>query len=126
MSEQKLSQVTALLARGPDQPNGDTRCGIVLEVCLTPQGNLDPAACSKEPWRVRRFWRDRPEWRGALLRLDDGKWGMQAASNPDEPLRELDGQVFRPGEYLMLRRPNGEELVFRIVSVEPASHLAAC
>ncbi len=115
MDEPKLSRVTALLARGPDEPNGDTRCGIELEVCLTPPGYLYPGA---QPGRVRRFWRDRPDWLGTLQRIDDGRWGMQAARNPDEPLRELVGQVFRPGEYIMLRRPNGEELVFRIVSVE--------
>lgn len=117
MSEPRLSRVTALLARGPDQPHGDTRCGIEMDVCLTPQGQLDPEACEFQNWRVRRFWRDRPDWRGALIQMDRRHWGMQASTGPDEPLRELIGGIYRPGEYLTLRRPNGEELVFRIVSV---------
>jgi hypothetical protein len=40
--------------------------------------------------------------------------------NPDEPLRELEATVVRPGAYIILRRPNAEELVFRVVSVEDA------
>lgn len=120
MTEPRSHRILALLSRAPDEPQGDTRTGIELTVCLNARGQLDPAACLETTARVRRFWRDRPDWQGTLQRLDDDRWGLQAATNPDEPLRELDTPVMRPGEYLTLRRPNGEELVFRIVSVEPA------
>ncbi len=117
MSESRLWRVTALLIRAPELPAGDTRCGIELDLCLTPRGEPDPAAGDTEAaWRVRRFWRDRPDWHGFLVPLDNG-WGLRGHSDPDEPLRVIEGRSFRPGEYLTLRRPNGEELLFRIVSV---------
>jgi hypothetical protein len=120
MTAPRALRVTALLARGPGQPNGDIRCGIELTVCLTPSGHLNPGECETLPGRVRRFWRDRPDWQGILQRIDENRWGLQAVDNPDEPLRELEATVVRPGAYLILRRPNAEELVFRVVSVEDA------
>lgn len=118
MTPARISRVTALLVRGPGQPSGDIRCGIELVVPLSPTGHLDPRGPLSG--QVRRFWRDRPEWRGTLQRIGDNRWGIQAVDNPDEPLRELGGDVFRPGAYITLIRPNGEELVYRIVSVEDA------
>ncbi len=53
--------------------------------------------------------------------LDQDRWGLCATSDPDEPLWEIGGREFRPGGYLTLRRPNGEELSFRIVSIETVS-----
>ena len=120
MTAPRVSRVTALLARGPGQPNGDIRCGIELTVCLTPSGHLDPTGCDGLPGRVRRFWRDRADWQGILQRIGETQWGIQAVNNPDEPLRELEATVFRPGAYITLRRPDGEELALRIVSVEVA------
>jgi hypothetical protein len=89
-------------------------------VSLAPSGHLDPAGCETLPGRVRRFWRDRADWQGTLQRTDENRWSIQAVNNPDEPLRELEATVFRPGAYITLRRPNGEDLVFRVVSVEDA------
>ena len=37
----------------------------------------------------------------------------------DVALWDLEGRVFRPGEYVTLRRPGGDELIFRIVDVQP-------
>lgn len=90
-----------------------------LVLCLTPDGQPDaPDGGRGEPWRVRRFWRDRPDWNGLLISVGDDRWAMRAADDPDEPLRDLQARTFRPGEYLTLRRPDGTELSFRIVSVE--------
>jgi hypothetical protein len=119
MAGSGLSRVTALLVSAPGVPEGDRRCGIEFDVCLNPLGQLDRTACrSEDPWKVRRFWRDRPDWYGSLVPLELG-FAVRAASDPDEPLRELEGRTFRPGELLILRRPNDDELVFRIVSVQP-------
>ena len=38
----------------------------------------------------------------------------------DDPIWTFDGVVFRPGELVRLRRPNGEDYLFRIVSAEVA------
>jgi hypothetical protein len=119
MPDVRFSRVTALLVTGPGMPEGDTRCGIEIELCLTGTGQPDLSACGTDlQWRVRRFWPDRLDWHGFLIPLGEGGWGVRGTSDPDEPLWELEGRLFRPGEYLMLRRPNGDELSFRIVSVE--------
>jgi hypothetical protein len=47
-------------------------------------------------------------------------WALRNERSPDEPLWELDVRVLRPGEYITLRRPDGADAVFRVVSVEPA------
>lgn len=119
MSSSRLCRITALLASSPRQPQGDTRCGMEIVLCLTADSQPDALACGMgEPWRVRRFWSDRPDWHGLLVSLDDDRWAMRSAGDADEPLWDLRGRTFRPGEYLTLRRPDGRELSFRIVSVE--------
>jgi hypothetical protein len=119
MSTPRLSRVTALLASSARQPQGDTRCGMEIVLCLTADGQPDPLACGTgEPWPVRRFWSDRPDWHGFLIAHDDDSWAMRSTADPDEPLRDLQGRTFRPGEYLTLRRADGTQLSFRIVSVE--------
>jgi len=44
--------------------------------------------------------------------------GSHHASDPEEPIWSLSLKLLRPGAYVTLHRPNGEELVFRIVQVE--------
>ncbi len=90
-----------------------------IVLCLTADSQPDPLACDTgEPWRVRRFWSNRPDWHGLLVSHNQNRWAMRGADDPDEPLWDLHGGTFRPGEYLTLRRPDGSELSFRIVSVE--------
>ncbi len=107
----------ALLASAPGFPEGDLDQGLELAVELTAQAQIDPA--SADEFRVRRFWPDRDDWRGALEMLETG-WALRNERSPDEPLWELDVRVLRPGEYITLRRPDGADAVFRVVSVEPA------
>ncbi len=120
MSEPRLSRVTAVLARGPGQPSGDPRCGIEIDLCLDPRGNVEAICASDEPWRVRRFWPDRPDWHGVIVQMDD-HWGLRSTGDDDEPVWELQGRMLRPGEYVTLVRPNDAELVFRIVNIEALS-----
>ncbi len=121
MSSSRLCRIAALLASSPRQPEGDTQCGMELVLCLTADGQPDLlAAAGGAPWRVRRFWSHRADWHGLLMPLDDESWAIRSSADPDEPLWHLLGKAFRPGEYLTLRRPDGRELSFRIVSVEAA------
>jgi hypothetical protein len=114
-----MAHVRTLLASGPGSPEGDTGLGLDLRVCLTPLAQIDPVAFAADPlpWPVRRFWPDRADWRGEVIRVDDG-WAVRSVGGDDEPLWELAAGVVRPGEYLTLRRPDGEELVFRVVGVD--------
>jgi hypothetical protein len=116
MSSYRPFRIIALLASSPRHPQGDTRCGMEIVLGLTAESRPDPLA--SEPGRVRRFWSDRPDWHGLLVAHDNDTWAVRAADDPDEPLWDLEGRTFRPGEYLTLRRPDGTELAFRIVSVE--------
>jgi hypothetical protein len=117
MNEPRLSRLTAVLARGPGLPHGDTRCGLELDLCLDLRGQIQAACIEEGPWRVRRFWPDREDWRGVLVPVEDG-WGVRSAGGDDEPVWEMQGRVLRPGEYITLVRPTDAELVFRIVNIE--------
>ncbi len=115
-----MARVVALLAHGPGLPEGDTLHGMELHLCLNGQGELDLGAykADPQPWRVRRYWPHREDWWGQLIEVEGLGWALRAESDPDEPLWQFTLRRLRPGEYLTLRRPNGEELVFRIVQVE--------
>ncbi len=117
MSAPRLSRLTAVLTRGPGQPGGDTSCGIEIELCLDQRGQIQPACAGDKPWRVRRFWPDREDWRGELVAVEDG-WGVRSSGSDDEPIWELHGRMLRPGEYITLVRPADSESVFRIVNIE--------
>ncbi|MBV8578169.1 MAG: hypothetical protein JOZ58_24455 [Acetobacteraceae bacterium] len=115
-----MARVMMLLAQGPGKPEGDIHEGIDMRACLNSQGQVDVAAYEADPlpWRVRRFWPGREDWFGHLIMLDDGQWGLLSESGDNAPVWNISGRTFRPGEYVTLRRPDHEELIFRIVNVE--------
>ncbi len=106
-----------LLAYGPGLPNGDIADRLELTAKLTAQGRLDEAEFGIKPWPSRRTLPDGRQHAGELVRTDGG-WALRGAASEDAPLWDLEGSVFRPGEYVTLRRPGGESLVFRIVDVQ--------
>lgn len=113
-----LTRVTALLAQGPGQPEGDIAQGLELCLGLTADGRIDPDAYLADPrsWAARRFRPARPDWHGELIR-DDEAWTLRGTPAEDGPLWFIDVRTLHPGNYLTLRRPDGEEFVFRIVGV---------
>jgi hypothetical protein len=115
-----LAKVTLLLVYAADRPQGDLADRLELQLCLTPQGQIDePAfALAPLPWLARRILPDGTGHTGEVVPRDGG-WALRHAHSEDAPLWALEGRVFRPGELVSLRRPDGEELVFRVVNVEP-------
>jgi len=113
-------RVTAILARGPGLPAGDTSATLEMEVCLDANAALAaPKGCGPAG-TARRTWPDREPWSGELVPLD-GRWGLRGVGEGDDaPVWELQGRVMRPGEYVTLVRPTDEESVFRVVNVEAA------
>ncbi len=114
-----MTKLTMLLARGPGLPEGDLNDRLVVHATLNPQGHLDPDAfeAATAPWLAAR---DRPGLNtkvSELVRLDEA-WALKSTQNDDDPLWTFEGYVLRPGELVLLRRPDGEELLFRIVAVE--------
>ena len=116
-----MRKLTMLLARGPGLPEGDLNDRMVMHLSLTPQGHLDQAAfdTAPQPWLAAR---DRPGLNtktSELIHLDEA-WALKSTSDDDDPLWVVEGHVFRPGELVVLRRPDGEELLFRIVALDAA------
>jgi len=107
------------LAYAPGRPEGDLDDRLELHVPLTPQGHIDDQAVATagQSWPGRRLRPDGTERSVELVAVDSG-WALRSARSEDEPLWAMEGRVFRPGELVTLRRPSGEDLVFRVVNVE--------
>ena len=114
-----MTKLTMVLARGPGLPEGDLNDRLSAHVRLTSQGLLDAEAYAAggQPWVACR---ERPGQAAKQLELVsiDERWALQALVGDDDPLWTFEGHVFRPGELVLLRRPDGEELIFRVVALE--------
>ena len=109
-----MARVVMVLASGPGEPAGNLEYRMELEAALTPQAGLD----GEGPWPATRLLPDGEERPAEVVRVDEG-FAMQGPAGADSALWDFEGRVFRPGEYVTLRQPAGEEFVFRIVGVEP-------
>jgi hypothetical protein len=112
-----MARVVMLLASGPGEPAGNVDYRLELNAALTPQAALDEAAYAG-PWSALRVLPDGSRRPAELVRTNGG-WALQGPAGEDSALWDFEGRVFRPGEYVTVRRSGGEELVFRIVEVEP-------
>jgi hypothetical protein len=114
-----MALVTLVLAFAAGRPEGDVSDRLELRVTLTPQGHIDEAAwhADPEPWPFRRMLPSGAERPGEVV-LEEGSWALRGSHSDDAPLWVMVGRVFRPGELVTLRRPTGEEMVFRVVNVE--------
>lgn len=115
-----MANLTMLLAKGPGSPNGDTDDRLSVRLALTLQGQIDSAAYDNDPipWLAVRQRPGMKDKHSELIRLDDG-WALQSLISEDDPLWTFEGYVFRPGDLVRLRRPDGEDLLFRIVASTP-------
>jgi len=115
-----MTKVVMLLAQGPAQPEGDLGDRIEMRVALTPQAQIDAAAWEIGilPWIAIRERPGHPRRTSELVKIDGG-WALRSVGGEDDPLFSLDVQIVRPGELVMVRRPGGDQLLYRIVAVEP-------
>ena len=114
-----MAKLTMLLAQGPGMPDGNLEDRLITRLQLTPQGQIDSAAYDVDPspWLAVRERPGAAPLHVELIRLDEG-WALQSMRDADDPLWTFEGHVFRPGELVRLRRPDGQELLFRIVASE--------
>ena len=114
-----MTKLTMLLAQAPGQPDGDVEDRLIMALCLTKQGQIDIDAfhAAPTPWLARRERAGGEPRELEVIRIDEG-WALQSTRSEDDPIWTFDGHVFRPGELVRLRRPDSQELLFRIVSVE--------
>ncbi len=114
-----MAKLLMVLAQAPGLPNGDLEDRLELELGLTPQGQLDMAAHAgaPAPWLAKRS-RPGQATRVSELIQHEGGWALQSVRHDDDPLWRFEGWVYRPGELVRLGRPDGTQLLFRIVQVE--------
>lgn len=114
-----MAKLLLVLAQAPGLPNGDLEDRLELRLALTAHGRLDDDAfeSATSPWLATRERPGRMPVQSELIRLDGG-WALQSLAHDNDPLWAFEGWVFRPGELVRLRRPDGTELLFRIVQVE--------
>ena len=114
-----MTKITLLLAQGPGMPDGDIMDRLVLDLALTPQGQIDLGAyeTASRPWLATREHSGSPPRHLEVIRIDEG-WALQSTNSMDDPIWTFEGHVFRPGELVVLNRPDGETLLFRIVNTE--------
>lgn len=116
------------LARSHDFPEGSHRHGYEFVLPLGADGKLDHALYRKAPelCTVHRFWEGSGDLTGVLHHTSHGRWmfSYHAGEMEDEPIPHFADRVFREGEYLGVREPDGSEHAFRIVLVTPAPGLA--
>ncbi len=116
-----MAKLTLVLAHGPDKPEGDIDDRLFLDLVLTSQGQIDGASydSAPSPWLASRQYDGDAPRRLEVIRLDEG-WALQSTNSLDDPIWVFEGHVFRPGELVRLRRPDGQEMLYRIVASQAA------
>ena len=105
-----------VLAHGPGLPEGDITDRMTLTTALTPQGHLDGEQPEGTAVRERPGKSDKH----SRLVSEEGSWVLRGLEGDDDPLWAVDARILRPGEPVVLRRPDGEELIYRVVASEQA------
>lgn len=122
----KLYLIHLRLARTKGFPDGSDRHGYDIHAPLTAEGRIDPAAWRELRGRctVRRLWGDEPDRHGVLAHHPGGAGGASWAIDYDRQTSEDDevgfrfaDHIFRKGEYVSIRDPEGELHPFRVVEV---------
>jgi hypothetical protein len=116
-----MKRIRLELARCPEYPDGNRRCGYEFSAPLSADDRLDP-----EEWRshrkactVRRFWEGEGEEHGRLIHTGQSWRFHYDAHDPDEdePLYKLDRHIIREGEYLSITEQDGTVYPFKVVRI---------
>lgn len=115
-----MTKVTMVLANGPLMQDGDLNDRLEMQVVLTAHGHLDATAweTGTNPWLAVRQRVGKPTRTGELVKIDEG-WALRDIDSEDGPLSALNALIIRPGEIVTVVRPKGDELIYRIVAVDP-------
>lgn len=114
-----MTNLTLVLAHSPEQPDGDIEDRLVVALQLTAQGQIDTSSyeAAETPWLAHRQVNGTAPRDLEVVRLDEG-WALQSTTSLDDPICVFEGHIYRPGELVRLRRPDGQELLYRIVASE--------
>ncbi|MBX3596377.1 MAG: hypothetical protein KF874_02295 [Rhizobiaceae bacterium] len=113
--------VRLLLARSPEQPEGNRNEGYDLLVPLQSDGKLDAAEWKKhqQHCRVRYFKQGEQDRVGKLRRKPGGEWYFDYAegTEDDEPGFRLGDEQFMLGEYVGIAH-EGQMQTYQVARVE--------
>jgi hypothetical protein len=113
--------VTLEMARNPSHPEGSSEYGYEFVAPLKADGHIDATAFAKDKARckVRRFWKGEGDRSGELVHTKEKTWAFsyEPGEDDDETFFRLDRHVFKPGEYVTIKEPDGSAPTFKVVSV---------
>jgi hypothetical protein len=118
-----LKKIRLELARDHAFPEGSRRHGYEIVAPLSEIGRIDVAAWRKarERCTVRRFWGDKDEENGHLIRRPGGTWAFHydllGDADDDETGYRFGDHSFQPGEYVSIKEHDDVLRTFRVVAV---------
>jgi hypothetical protein len=120
-----LYKIRLELARDQDFPEGSGERGYEFAAPLDEDGHIDHEAWKtlREKCRVLRFWEDRDDEVGHLIRKPGGSWAFHydllGDPDDDESGYRFGNHVFRRGEYVSIKEHDDILRTFRVVMVQP-------
>lgn len=116
-----LKTIRLELARTKEFPDGNRDRGYEFKAPVGADGHLDTAAWPgvRKQCTVRRFWPGEDDRLGELHHTRHRSWAFsyEPGDEDDENFHRLDAHVFKVGEYVSIREPDGEVLTFRIAAI---------
>jgi hypothetical protein len=116
-----LKRIRLELARSKDFPNGNPNHGYEFMAPLKDDGHIDEDGFKAQAQlcTVTRFAEHEDDQHGQLIRTRGGRWSFsyEPGDDDDEPIFRLAAHPFNAGEYISITEHDGQERVFRVVSV---------
>jgi hypothetical protein len=117
-----LKRIRMELARTPEHPQGNAKCGYEFIAPLDAHGHFDADnwKALKDRCKVLRFWEHEESEHGLLVHTRGRKWifDYDASRNEDdEPIFRFEEVAFVPGAYISVTEHNGETLPFKVITV---------
>lgn len=108
------------LARTKEFPEGSAGRCYLLRLPVRDDGLIDEEALGDRPAQatVRRFWPNEADLSGYVIRTPKGwAFSYRPGEDDDESVFHLESHPLRIGEYVTLTEPDGQQLPFRVASL---------
>jgi hypothetical protein len=113
------------LARDHDFPEGSRMRGYEFTAPLDAEDRIDHQAWKthRDQCRVLRFWEGNDDEVGHLIRKPGGSWAFHydllGDPDDDESGYRFGNHVFRPGEYVSIKKHDDVLRTFKVVMAQP-------
>ena len=118
-----ISKIRLELARDHDFPSGSSKRGYEFTAPLDADSKIDAAewVSLRDKCRVRRFWENKDDEIGHLIRKPGGSWAfhydIHGDEDDDETGYRFGDHTFIPGEYVSIMEHDDVQRTFRVFSV---------